>query len=286
MRGGRGVHSGRAAIPDDEIWRAHLAQKARLISLARELCLAQFARHGRSPDELRAIDKRLEPETLLIGFARRFATYKRADLLLRDMEQMKAMAGDADRPVQFLFAGKAHPADRPGQDLIRNIFHASNDPDLNGHLLFLENYDIRVGRGMVQGVDVWLNNPKRPLEASGTSGMKVALNGGLNCSVLDGWWCEGYDASHGWVIGEASSGDEDQQDHEDAESLYRLLREEIAPCYYGRDENGLPVEWIQRMKRAIGMLSPRFSTSRMVREYTEQFYNVHSEGQPATPAEP
>jgi starch phosphorylase len=260
------------AIPEREIWDAHCAQKRDLISLARELVLSQFSRHGRSPEELHSLDTLFDPGALLIGFARRFATYKRPDLLLRDLEQIKTIARDADRPVQFMFAGKAHPADRPGQDLIRRIFQASLSPELAGRLLFLENYDMRIGRGMVQGVDVWLNNPRRPMEASGTSGMKAAMNGGLNCSVNDGWWCEGYDPSHGWVIGTEQTGDEQSQDQHDSADLYRVFREEIIPCFYDRDPSGLPVQWARRMKRAIGTLSPQFSTERMVSDYTRKFY--------------
>jgi starch phosphorylase len=261
------------AIPDRELWDAHCGQKRRLVRMLRERLLQQFARHGRSPDELRSLEDLFDPEVLLIGFARRFATYKRADLLLRDFDRLRQIVAGDDRPVQFVFAGKAHPADRPGQELIRRIWEASNNPELKGRVLFLENYDMRVGRNMTQGVDVWLNNPRRPLEASGTSGMKAAFNGGLNCSILDGWWCEGYDPSHGWTIGEAvGPGDAEEQDRLDAEDLYRLLSDEIVPCFYDRDPEGLPRGWILRMKRAIGLLTPRFSSSRMVREYAERFY--------------
>jgi starch phosphorylase len=264
--------AGVQAIPDRELWDAHCAQKRRSVRMLRDRMLSQRARHGRSPSELRALDHLLDPEVLLIGFARRFATYKRADLLLRDFEKLREIVARDDRPVQFVFAGKAHPADRPGQDLIRRIWEASNNPELKGRVLFVENYDMRVGRNLVQGVDVWLNNPRRPLEASGTSGMKAAFNGGLNCSVLDGWWCEGFDSSHGWVIGEPAGDDEGHQDHVDAESMYQVIREEIVPCFYDRDEHGLPAAWVGRMKRAIGLLTPRFSSSRMVRQYTEQYY--------------
>ena len=261
------------AIPDRELWDAHCEQKRRLVRMLRDRVLQQFARHGRSPDELRSLEDLFDPEVLLIGFARRFTTYKRADLLLRDFDRLRQIVAGDDRPVQFVFAGKAHPADRPGQELIRRIWEASNNPELKGRVLFLENYDMRVGRNMTQGVDVWLNNPRRPLEASGTSGMKAAFNGGLNCSILDGWWCEGYDSSHGWAIGEASGpGDAEEQDRLDAEALYRLLSDEIVPCFYDRDSDGLPRAWILRMKRAIGLLTPRFSSSRMVREYAERFY--------------
>ncbi|MDX1390080.1 MAG: alpha-glucan family phosphorylase, partial [Acidobacteriota bacterium] len=191
-----------AAVPDEEVWTAHLAQKSRLVLFAREKVREQFARHGRAPDELRQVNDLLDPEALTIGFARRFATYKRAALIFRDAERLRQILTRDGRPVQLVFAGKAHPADRPGQDLIRDIFQASLSPELRGRIVFLEDYDIQIARHLVQGVDLWLNTPLRPLEASGTSGMKAALNGGLNFSVLDGWWCEGYDPSHGWVIGE------------------------------------------------------------------------------------
>ena len=265
------------AISDEQLWEAHQMQKVRLVEVARERLRDQLARHGRSPEELRDIDRLLDPEVLLIGFARRFATYKRADLLLRDMEQLKSIVRSADRPVQFLFAGKAHPADRPGQELIRRIWNATRDPELDGKLVFLENYDMRVGRYMVQGVDVWLNNPRRPLEASGTSGMKAAMNGGLNVSVYDGWWCEGYDASHGWTIGpHEKQGDDGHEDHLDAVDLYRVLSEEVVPCYYDRDGGGIPRAWIQRMRLAISTLSPKFAAARMVRDYSDGYYVPHS----------
>ncbi len=275
------------AIPDHEIWTAHMAQKGRLIGLIRKQTLAQFARHGRSPDELRLTDDLLDPEFLTIGFARRFATYKRADLFLRDAERLRAMAADSDRPLQLVFAGKAHPADRPGQDLIRSIHQASHTPALEGRLVFLENYDMRVGRHLVQGVDLWLNTPRRPFEASGTSGMKAAMNGVLNCSILDGWWCEGYDPAHGWAIGNDDHLDnEPEQDGRDAESLYHVLSDEIIPCYYGRNEQGLPADWIRRMKHSIAHLSARFSTARMVRDYTERYYLPATRGELSGKAEP
>jgi len=258
---------------DADLWRAHRLQKDRLVEVARERLRDQFARHGWSPGELRRLDHVLDPEVLLVGFARRFATYKRADLILRDLDELKRIVTASDRSVQFLFAGKAHPADRPGQDLIRRIWHSTLDPELQGRVLYLENYDMRIGRYMVQGVDVWLNNPRRPLEASGTSGMKAAMNGALNVSVLDGWWCEGYDPAHGWAIGpEQGPGDDNEEDRVDAAALYRLLTDEVIPGYYERDDAGLPREWIARMKRAIADLSPRFGTSRMVREYAERYY--------------
>jgi len=248
-------------------------QKIRLVRMLRDRVRHQLARHGRSPDELRSLEHLLDPDVLLIGFARRFATYKRADLLLRELGRLRELVGGDGRPVQFVFAGKAHPADRPGQSLIRRIWEASSQTDLMGRVLFVENYDMRIGRNMTQGVDVWLNNPRRPMEASGTSGMKAAFNGALNCSVLDGWWCEAYDPSHGWAIGSDGEGlDPDEQDRRDADSLYSTLAGEIVPCFYDRDADGLPREWIARMKRAMSLLIPRFSASRMVRQYTERLY--------------
>ena len=261
------------AIPGHELWAAHLAQKRRLVALIREITMFQFARHGRSPDKLREADRLMDPELLTVGFARRFATYKRADLILRDIERLVEIVDHAERPVQFVFAGKAHPADRPGQDLIRRICEASAYERLRGRLVFLESYDMRIGRHLVQGVDLWLNTPRRPNEASGTSGMKAAMNGVLNCSILDGWWCEGYDPGHGWIVGNGdSAGDESAQDAADADALYGVLSGEIADAYYDRDENGLPVGWLRRMKQAMLSLTPRFSTTRMVREYAERYY--------------
>jgi len=261
-------------IPDGAFWEVHRAQKKRLIAMTRKRLAEQQARHGRSPDDLKAVESLLDPGHLTLGFARRFATYKRAALLFRDADRLKKIVGNDDRPVQILFAGKAHPADRPGQELIKEICRTSLSPGFRGRIQFLENYDMRVARFLVQGVDVWLNTPLRPQEASGTSGMKAALNGGLNCSILDGWWCEGYDPSHGWKIGEDQHLDDpDEQDRIDTDSLYRVLEEELVPAYYRIDpETGLPMDWIERMKNAVADLAPRFSTHRMVREYTEKYY--------------
>lgn len=261
------------ALPAADVWRAHQAQKKRLVSFARERALEQFARHGRSPGELRQVADLLDPEALTLGFARRFATYKRASLLFRDRERLLRVLTAPDRPVQILLAGKAHPADEPGRALIRDIFQASMSAGFNGRVLFLEDYDMRIARFLVQGVDVWINTPRRPLEASGTSGMKAAVNGGLNFSILDGWWCEGYDPSHGWAIGNgAQGGDPEQQDRDEAGSLYDVLEGEIVPCFYRRDASGLPEEWVGRMKRAIAQLAPRFGSARMMQEYAESLY--------------
>jgi starch phosphorylase len=275
-----GFSDGVEAIPDHEVWGAHLVQKRRLIDRLRDSALGQLARHGRPPDALREVERLLDPDVLTIGFARRFATYKRADLLLADEERLRSLVGASERPIQLIFAGKAHPTDRPGQDLIRRIHQASRSAGLQGRMIFVENYDLRIARHLVQGVDLWLNTPRRPQEASGTSGMKAAVNGVLNCSILDGWWCEGYDAAHGWAIGTAvGPEDHDAQDREDADALYRVLVEEIIPAYYERNEHGLPVEWIRRMKRSMALLTPRFSAGRMVREYADRYYVPASLGQ-------
>ncbi len=261
------------AVPDEELWAAHEAQKRRLVTLTRERLLQQLARHGQPPGELREVATVLDPAWLTLGFARRFATYKRANLIFHDPAELRAILGDPARPVQIVFAGKAHPADDDGQDLVRRIFQASRSADFRGRVVFLEDYDMRVARFLVQGADAWLNTPRRPQEASGTSGMKAAVNGCLHLSVYDGWWCEGYDPSHGWLIGpRVETPGPAGSDEEDARHLYRLLREDVVPCYYRRDESGLPREWIGRMKRAIAKLAPRFSASRMAREYAVKAY--------------
>ena len=236
-----------AAIPDEDCWAAHEAQKRRLVTFARERVLEQFARHGRSPDELRAVSGLLDPEILTLGFARRFATYKRADLLFRDPDRLRAILSDHERPVQVMFAGKAHPADRPGQELIRRIFESSLSPEFQGRILFLEHYDMRIARFLVQGVDVWLNNPRRPEEASGTSGMKAAVNGALNFSVLDGW--AGGTTPAAGRSGGAEYGDPDQRDRRRGSLLSRSPRRSCPPT----GGTGRPAaRLIARMKSAIG----------------------------------
>jgi len=260
-------------IEDAELWATHHAQKERLGRFMTSRTREQEARHGASPDELRALSALFDPRALTLGFARRFATYKRAKLVFSDEARLRALLSDSDRPVQMLFAGKAHPADRPGQQLIQHIFELSRKPEFRGSIFFLENYDIRMGRMLVQGVDVWLNTPRRPLEASGTSGQKVAMNGGLNFSIADGWWPEGWNGKNGWVIGDATeSGDEARQDSLDASALYETLESNIVPLFYERDPEGLPRGWIQMMKEAIVSLTPDFSASRMVRDYAELGY--------------
>jgi starch phosphorylase len=264
---------GVANIPDKELWDVHNLQKENLIRFTRNRERAHLARHGASPDDLRHVEELLDPNVLTIGFARRFATYKRADLLFRDFDRLRSILKDPDRPVQIIFAGKAHPADKPGQELIRRIFEISRNTDLHGHIVFIENYNMRVARMLVQGVDVWLNNPRRPHEASGTSGMKAPVNGGINFSIADGWWCEVQKLGAGWTIGDGKESDNaDQQDRDDCESLYDILENKIVPLYYKRDANSLPVEWVKMMKASIATVTPRFSTARMVRDYAEQAY--------------
>jgi starch phosphorylase len=233
----------------------------------------QFARHGEAPGVLAELEDALDPAIMTIGFARRFATYKRAGLLFSDIDRLARMLWDEERPVQVVFAGKAHPADRPGQRVIQEIFQRSRSPQLRGRVFILEDYDMRVARFLVQGVDVWLNNPRRPLEASGTSGMKAGQNGVPSVSVLDGWWDEGYAGDNGWAIGDRDvSGDEAAQDWHDALDLYRLLEDEIVPAWYDRDANGIPTGWLATMRRAMATTLWRFSTTRMLHEYTEQLY--------------
>jgi starch phosphorylase len=260
-------------LPDKELWEAHLRQKRDLMHFARGRLIRQFARHGEAPSVLAALETELDPEVLTIGFARRFATYKRASLIFRDMERLARLLDDPDRPVQFIFAGKAHPADRPGQQVIQEIFGRSRGDQLRGRVFILEDYDMRIARYLVQGVDVWMNTPRRPLEASGTSGMKAAQNGVLNLSVLDGWWDEGWNGDNGWAIGgRETDPDEGAQDHADALDLYRLLETEVVPRYYERDTNGIPRAWLQLVRSAIASTIWRFSTTRMLHEYVEQLY--------------
>jgi glycogen phosphorylase len=259
-------------IPDEELWGAHRSQKERLIRFVRERMRSQSARHGRSPDELRALESLFDPRALTIGFARRFATYKRAVLALSDLDRLRQLLSDPARPVQMIFAGKAHPADRDGQEVIRRLFLLTQG-EFRGRIVFLEDYDMEVGRMLVQGCDVWLNTPRRPQEASGTSGQKSPVNGGVNLSILDGWWVEGFQGDNGWAIGtETVPADAESQDLEDAASLYRVLEEEVVPAYYEGDEDGVRRRWIRTMKASIASVVPRFSAHRMVRDYALDVY--------------
>jgi starch phosphorylase len=254
-------------VPDAELWAAHRSQKERLIRFVRERVRVQGARHGLSPDELRLIEGLLDPHALTIGFARRFATYKRAVLVLSDLERLRRLLSDPARPVQIIFAGKAHPADREGQDLIRRLFLLTQG-EFRGRLVFLEDYDIGMGQMLVQGCDVWLNTPRRPQEASGTSGQKSPVNGGINLSILDGWWIEGHRGDNGWAIGDGTTdADIEAQDRRDGEALYTLLEEEVVPRFFDRAADGLPHRWIETMKASIESVVPQFSAHRMVRDY-------------------
>ena len=260
-------------VPDADLWRAHQRQKLELAIFARGRLRNQFARHGEAPSVLQELESALDPEALTIGFARRFATYKRAALLFTEMDRLARLLWDRERPLQIIFAGKAHPADRPGQQVIQEIFARSRSQELRGRVFILEDYDMRIARFLVQGVDVWLNNPRRPLEASGTSGMKAAQNGGVNASVLDGWWDEGFTGDNGWAIGGRDMNrDEGAQDWADAQDLYRLLEQDIIPRYYERDADGIPRRWTELMKRSMASTIWRFSTTRMLHEYTERLY--------------
>jgi starch phosphorylase len=257
-------------VDDGELWETHLSLKSQLIEFVRARSIEQRKRRGEQPDGVRRV---LSPDALTIGFARRFATYKRANLILSDIERLLSMVNDPKRPVQFVFAGKAHPRDEPGKRVLQQIAQLIQDRDFADKVVFIENYDINVGRHLVQGVDVWLNNPRRPLEASGTSGQKVVLNGGLNLSILDGWWAEAYDGLNGFAIGDGRThSNTDMHDSRDAEDLYRVLRDEVIPLYYDRDQDGLPRGWIKRMKRTIRTLGWRFSADRMVMDYTQHCY--------------
>ena len=260
-------------VDDGELWETHLALKAQLIDFARRRAREQAERRNESPEALKNLGKILSPDALTIGFARRFATYKRASLVLADMERLASMVNDPKRPVQFLFAGKAHPHDEPGKRVLQQIAEMMRDPKFSNKFVFIEDYDINVGRYLVQGVDVWLNNPRRPLEASGTSGQKVVLNGGLNLSILDGWWAEAYDGLNGFAIGTGRThSNMDVHDSRDGEDLYRVLHDEVIPLFYQRNRDGLPLGWIKRMKRTIRTLGWRFNADRMVMDYTQKGY--------------
>lgn len=260
-------------IPGQELWEIHERQRLALVAYVRKRLRAQFEHRGLPRPDIEATSQALDPSTLTIGFARRFATYKRATLLLSDPDRLKRILTDPDRPVQFIFGGKAHPKDDAGKEFLRQIVHFANDPAVRDRIAFVEDYDIAVARTLVQGVDLWLNTPRRPYEASGTSGMKVVPNGGLNMSVLDGWWPEGYTADTGWAIGSGEEyTDPEYQDRIEAQELYEVLEREVIPLFYQRDDQGLPNEWIRLMRNSIRELSPLFNTNRMVREYCERSY--------------
>ena len=258
-------------ISDEELWALRFKLRRELIEFARRRLLIQGQRLAQG--DFIAFDQLLNPDALTIGFARRFATYKRAPLIFQQLENVVRLTREKDRPIQFIFAGKAHPRDDDGKRYIQHVIHLSKYSDLQGHLVFIENYDVHVARQMVSGCDVWLNTPRRPLEASGTSGMKAGCQGCLNFSILDGWWREGYDGTNGFAIGEDSHADSvEAQDRADSANLYKVLTQEVIPLFYQRDAQGIPRQWIQRIRRAMVTLVPQFTTMRMVREYTEKYY--------------
>lgn len=260
-------------IPDEELWKTHMQRKEALIRYTRSHLQRQHLRLGEGAVQMAEFEHMLNPDALIIGFARRFATYKRATLIFRDPERLRRILNNPERPVQIIFAGKAHPADGPGKALIEQVYRFSRSDAFRGKVIFLENYDIDMARYLVSGTDLWLNNPIRPHEASGTSGQKAALNGQPNCSILDGWWAEGYNGKNGWAIGEAREyHDQNVQDEADSLSLYSLLEEQIVPTYYDYGKDGLPHRWTAYMKEAIRTCAPAFSMRRMVKEYTRRFY--------------
>ena len=260
-------------VDDGELWETHLSLKSRLLEFVRRRAVDQAKRRQESVDAIQKLGRVLSPDALTIGFARRFATYKRANLILADLERLAAMVNDPKQPVQFVFAGKAHPRDDPGKRVLQQVAQLMRDRQFSDKVVFVEDYDINVGRLLVQGVDVWLNNPRRPLEASGTSGQKVVLNGGLNLSVLDGWWAEAYDGLNGFAIGTGRTHSNiDLHDRRDGDDLYHVLRDEVIPLFYQRDRDGLPRGWIKRMKRTIRTLGWRFNADRMVMDYTLKCY--------------
>ena len=260
-------------IPDAELWRSHERLRERLVAFARRRVKLQLMASGAPPAEVDAADEVLDPEALTLGFARRFATYKRATLIFRDTERLLRVLNDPHRPVQLIMAGKAHPKDEAGKELIKKVVQFSKETTARNRIIFLEDYDMSIARSMIEGVDVWINTPIKLHEASGTSGMKVPPNGGINLSVLDGWWPEAYDGTNGWVIGDRRIyGNQDYQDYMESESFYQLLEKEIVPMFYDRGSDQLPRRWIAMMKRSMRTCCPVFNTNRVVREYTERFY--------------
>jgi starch phosphorylase len=260
-------------VPDEELWRVHERRRTRLVVVARQRLERQLAARGAAKDEIEHAEDVLNPEALTIGFARRFATYKRATLLFRDIERLKRLLQNREQPVQFIFAGKAHPRDDEGKKFIRDLIHAAHDSDLRARFIFLEDYDMNLSRYIVQGVDVWLNTPRRPLEASGTSGMKAVANGAIHLSTLDGWWAEAHSPELGWAIGKGEDyADTAYQDQVEGEALYELLENEIVPLFFRRTVSELPKGWVALMKRSMAALIPQFASHRMVRDYVQFSY--------------
>jgi len=259
-----------AEIPDEQLWRTHYWLKMKLINIIRERARHLFVRERAGSSVVIAGGTLLDPSILTLGFARRFATYKRADLILYDIERLKGLLNDRWRPIQIIFAGKAHPADDPAKQILQRIYNAARDPEFGGHIAFVEDYGEQLAQYLVHGVDVWLNNPLPPMEACGTSGMKAALNGVLHLSIKDGWWVEGFNGKNGWAFGDEG----DDRNSADAQSIYDILEEEVIPIYYRISEDGVPHDWVSFMKESIKSNAPKFSARRMVKEYAEKFYRV------------
>ncbi len=260
-------------MPDRELWDLHLMLKRKLMNFLRSRARRRWVAGVNDATQVMNGGTLLDPDALTIGFARRFATYKRADLIFRDLERLKALLLDVHRPIQLVFAGKAHPADDPGKRLIQKIYNLAKSNELGGRVAFVEDYEMHMARYLTQGVDIWLNTPRRPREASGTSGMKAAVNGVPNFSILDGWWVEGYNGANGWAIGKnIDYADTELQDSEDAESIYRTLEEEIVPLYYDRDHDNVPRGWVEIMRDSIRSNAPMFSMTRMIKQYTTEMY--------------
>jgi starch phosphorylase len=257
-------------IPDDELWKTHYWLKIKLIDAIRERSRERWAKERVSPSIVLAGGALLDPSVLTLGFARRFATYKRADLIFYDLERLKNLLNDPSRPIQIIFAGKAHPADDPGKQVLQRVFNETRDPATGGRIAFVEDYGEQFAQYMVHGVDVWLNNPVPPMEACGTSGMKAALNGVPHLSIMDGWWMEGFNRKNGWAFGQEESGHNGGP--ADADAIYRILEEEVIPLYYKVSDDGTPHDWVKVMKESIKSNGPRFSTRRMVKEYIQKFY--------------
>jgi len=261
-------------VPDEKIWEIRQAQREKLITYAKEALRKSWTEKFEDPKKIVRVNQMLNKNTLTIGFARRFATYKRAYLLFTNLERLSKIVNNPDYPVQFVFAGKAHPQDKPGQDIIKEIVRISKLPEFLGKIVFLENYDMNLAKQLVQGVDIWMNTPTRPLEASGTSGMKAVMNGAMNFSVLDGWWCEGYREGAGWALPEKRTyQNQDLQNKLDSEMIYTTLENEIVPLFYDRDVDAIPHRWIQYFKKCVAEIAPEFTTKRMIDDYKERFYN-------------
>jgi starch phosphorylase len=260
-------------VPYEELWSVHQSLKRKLMNFLRARVRTRWLNGRHDPTQVLSGGTLLDPEALTIGFARRFATYKRATLIFRDLDRLQRIMTDTHRPVQLIFAGKAHPADEPGKALIQQVYNLAKHNQLGGRVAFVEDYDMHSAHYLIQGVDLWLNTPRRPREASGTSGMKTSLNGVPNLSILDGWWAEGYNGANGWAIGEGREFErQEEQDEHDAQSIYELLEDEIVPLFYNRDRDGIPRGWVEIMRECIRSNTPLFSIQRMVKEYTTSLY--------------